>query len=206
MQTFDVVGGETEHGACQRLIFDHRLRRCTIGRSWGFWVVVWGRNKWWTEIHSGSSESEELSGEDLFEEWSAELLSWLHTVIVAINGVHWSKGVWHGGPEGQLLNSKWEQRTTKRKDVGTEWNPRYKEGGYGKWEGFSLIPWHVLPSKKTEFLDKSSKTIDTWPVFFEPKWSPTYLHLNNTPPTPAFAASIGAMESCMGVVRDLIRV
>ena len=25
--------------------------------------------------------------------------------------------------------------------------------------------------KKTEFLDRSSKTIDSLPVFFEPKWS-----------------------------------
>ena len=28
--------------------------------------------------------------------------------------------------------------------------------------------------KKTEFFDKSSKTIDILPVFFEPKWRPNY--------------------------------
>ena len=32
-------------------------------------------------------------------------------------------------------------------------------------KGFTLV------KKKTEFLDKSSKTIDTLPVLFEPKWS-----------------------------------
>ena len=50
--------------------------------------------------------------------------------------------------------------------------------------------------KKTEFLDKSSKTIDIVPVFFEPKWSPSrvdfelfcFIHIHIfssfTPPPP----------------------
>ena len=51
---------------------------------------------------------------------------------------------------------------------GSEWSPTHDPI-------CPLFQHSYLIQKNTEFLEKSSKTIDNLRVFFEPKWSPTHI-------------------------------